>query len=174
VNRSLSRGGSPKARQKPNPRLLFFLCLGLMLLSLGSFAVILATLVVPFDKSAYTQAHGLLQSGIVTSVANQEGRTDSADVGVRLARPVGGQPTTTAHVPTRVSLSPGAAVQVLVDPQDPGYAELPHQPYTLKSSAQVGAIVGLVLIAASTAGTVVSAWAWRRQRRGQARGNLRS
>jgi hypothetical protein len=163
VDQSLSPGRKRKAGQKPNPRPLFFLCLALMLLSLASFAVILVTIVVPYDKSAYTQAHGQPRSGIVTSVANHEGKSHTADVDVQLTQSVGGRATTTAHVPALVSLSPGATVQVLVDPQDPGYAEFPRQSYIFKSSAQVAVIVGLVCIAAFTSITVWSAWQWRRQ-----------
>ena len=67
-----------------------------------------------------------------------------------------------------VSLSPSATVQVLVNPQDPGYAEFRRQQYVLKSTTQVSVISGLALIAIFTSGTVIYAWAWRRQRRAQA------
>jgi hypothetical protein len=165
VDQSLSQREGQNAQRKSNPRGVFFLFLGLMLLSLGSFAVILAVIVPPYDQSAYTQAHGLLRSGIVTSVANHEGRSHTASVGVRLTKSVAGHTTTTARIPALVSLSPGAAVQVLVDPQDPGYAELPRQQLVLKSSVQLAVIVSLVCLAVLTSGTVISAWAWRRQHR---------
>lgn len=101
----------------------------------------------------------------MTSVANHEGRVDSADVGVRLAQPVAGQATTIAHVPGLVSLSRGATVRVLVDSQDPGYAELPRQQYIRKSQAQAGFIGGLALIVVSGSATIYAASAWRRRRR---------
>ena len=72
-----------------------------MLLSLGSFAVILVVLVVPYERSDYTQAHGLRRDGIVTSVANHHGRSESAAVEVRLAGSVTGQTTTVYLGPFR-------------------------------------------------------------------------
>jgi hypothetical protein len=139
------------------------MCLGVTVLGIGAFVATLLITVVPYDRSAYTQAHGLLRSGIVTSVANQS--NSGADVGVRLTQSVAGHATTTAHVPAKVSLSPGAAVQVLVDPKDPGYAELPRQQFVLKSTTQLVVIIGLVLIAGFTFGTVMAGRAWRRQSR---------
>jgi len=130
---------------------------------IGAFVATLLITVVPYDRSAYTQAHGLMRSGIVTSVANQG--HGGADVGVRLTEPVAGHATTTAHVPAKVSLSPGAAVQVLVDPQDPGYAELPRQQFVLKSAIQLVVIIGVVLSAGFIFGTVMAGRAWRRQSR---------
>jgi hypothetical protein len=66
---------------------------------------------------------------------------------------------------SRTSLKPGAAVRVLVDPRDPGYAELPGQRHTQKSAAQVSAAVFLGCLAVFT---FVAAWwgrVWYLQRR---------
>jgi hypothetical protein len=119
------------------------------------------------SKSGYTQAHGLSRSGIVTSVANHDGRAPSADVGVRLGEPVDGQAATTAHVHPLTSLKPGAAVRVLVDPKDPGYAEFPGQRYTQESAVQVSATTMLVCFAffAFVAAWWGRVWYYQRKRR---------
>jgi hypothetical protein len=162
---NVSRNRGRKNPRRQNPKVVFFISLAL---ALGSFAgLMLAATVVAaaVSKSGYTQAHGLLRSGIVTSVTNHEGKADSADVGVRLREPVNGQAATTAHVPAVTSLKPGAAVRVLVDPKDPGYAEFPGQRYTQKSAAQVEAAASLACLAFFT---FVAAWwgrVWYRQRK---------
>jgi hypothetical protein len=115
----------------------------------------------PHDKSAYTQAHGVSRNGIVTSVTNSGGRTRFSEVAVRLDA----QATTTAHVEPVTSLKPGATVRVLVDPQDPGYAEFPGQPFspTFPVLVTVLIIVGLLAIAGFVAPRF--GLAWLRQRR---------
>jgi hypothetical protein len=120
------------------------------------------------SESGYTQAHGLLRSGIVTSVTNHEGRAASADVGVRLGEPVNGQAATTAHVHALTSLKPGTSVRILVDPKDPRYAEFPGQRYTQESAVQVAAATFLACFAFFA---FMAAWwgrVWyRRPKRGQ-------
>jgi len=123
------------------------------------------------NKSGYTQAHGLLRSGIVTSVTNYEGRGDSSDVVVRLDQPVDGHAVTTAYFRPLTSLKPGAAVRVLVDPNDPGYAEFPGHRFESNSLAQISAAVFLAGIGFFTFTAVRWGRVWFRQRkRLQARG----
>ena len=43
---------------------------------------------------------------------------------------MGGQAQTTVHVPNRETDGPGDTLTVLVDPDNPGYAELPGSPST--------------------------------------------
>jgi hypothetical protein len=165
------RNRGRKNARRQNPKVVFFISLALALGSLGGLMLIATVVAGAASKSGYTQAHGLPRSGIVTSVTNHEGRDDSADVGVRLGEPVNGQAVTTAHVHALTSLRPGATVRVLVDPKDPGYAEFPGQPYTSKSTAQVGAATSLACFAFFA---FVAAWwgrMWYRQRkRGQTAG----
>lgn len=145
-----NRGRKNTRRQntrRQNPKVVFFISLVLALGCFGSLMLTATVVAAAASKSGYTQAHGLLRSGIVTSVTNNEGKDPSADIGVRLGRPVDGQATTTAHVHPFTSLKPGAAVRVLVDPKDPGYAEFPGRRYTQKSVAQVSAAAFLVLFA---------------------------
>jgi hypothetical protein len=73
-------------------------------------------------KSGYTQAHGVADVATVSSVHSWRG---SVSVTVTLARPVNGTTTTTVSTLNSVSFSRGARISVLVDPKDPGYAELP-------------------------------------------------
>jgi hypothetical protein len=148
-----------------NPKVVFFISLVLALGSFGGLMLMATVVAAAVSKSGYTQAHGLLRSGIVTSVTNHAGKDPSADIGVRLEEPVNGQAATIAHVHPLTSLKPGAAVRVLVDPKDPGYAEFPGQRYTPKSSAQVGAATSLACFAFFA--FVAARWGrmWYRQRK---------
>jgi hypothetical protein len=159
--------GAARTPGRQNPKAVFFISLALALGSFG-FLMLTATVVAAkASKSGYTQAHGLPRSGIVTSVANHEGKAPFADVGVRLGEPVNGQAVTTAHVRPITSLKPGAAVRVLVDPKDPRYAEFPGQRYTQESAAQVPAATFLACFAffAFAAAWWGRVWYRQRQRR---------
>lgn len=165
VDLSYSRSKGRKNVGRGNPKMVFFICLVLLICSFGGLMLMATVVAGGANKSGYTQAHGLSRSGIVTGVTNNEGRVPSSDVGVRLAQPVDGQTTTTAHVAPVTSLKVGAAVRVLVDPQDPGYAEFPGERYIQSYVAQVGAAAMLVTIAFFA---FAAAWwgrIWYRQRR---------
>ena len=113
-------------------------------------------------QSAYTQAHGVYNQATVVSIENiahqshsQSGPSTTwytAQLTVTLNPPVGGLSQTTVHVPHSVSYAAGDPVSVLVDPQAPGYAELPGQPsvtgkdlWAMLGGAAVFALVGLFL-----------------------------
>jgi hypothetical protein len=162
---STPRNRGRRNARRQNPKVVFFISLALALGSFGSLMFTATVVAAAVSKSGYTQAHGLLRSGIVTSVTNHEGKDPSADVGVRLGEPVNGKAATTAHVHPLTSLKPGAAVRVLVDPKDPGYAEFPGQRYTQKSVAQVGAATFLACFAFFA--FVAARWGrmWCRQRK---------
>ena len=80
--------------------------------------------------SNYTQHHGILDSGTISNVSNT--RSDrgswSATVRITLDRPVDGATSTTVTVGNAVNSPDGTPVTVLVDPQDPAYAEYPGRP----------------------------------------------
>ena len=163
MNKSDSRNGGRKSTKRQNPKAIFFISLALAIGCFGGLMFTATVVASAVNKSGYTQAHGLVRSGIVTSVANHEGRDPSADIGVRLREPVNGQAATTTHVRPLTSLKPGAAVRVLVDPNDPGYAEFPGQRYDQESEAQAGAITFLACLAVFA---FVAAWwgrVWYRQ-----------
>ena len=147
MNKSDSRSRGRKNTRRQNPKVVVFISLALALGSFGGLMFTATVVATAVNKSGYTQAHGLVRSGIVTSVANHEGKDPSADIGVRLGEPVNGQAATTAHVHPLSSLKPGTSVRVLVDPKDPGYAEFPGQRYAQNSEAQVGAATFLVCLA---------------------------
>jgi hypothetical protein len=101
------------------------------------------------ERSAYVQAHGVRQAGTVLNVTNtvvdNDNGTTVAQVVVRLRVPVGGQDVTTASVPSEVTTPDGGTVTVLVDPQDPGYAEYPGMPYSAPNDWLILAIAGPAL-----------------------------
>ena len=85
--------------------------------------------------SSYTQRHGLARSATVEAVrpVNHGTSHDSwttYDYDVALAVPAGPASRTVAHDPARdfQRFSQGAKISVLVDPRQPGYAELPGIP----------------------------------------------
>jgi hypothetical protein len=106
-------------------------------------------------KSSYTQSSGVSESATVVNVDNNQNTncgshgacttTYSAQVAVSLQTPVSGQDTATVNVPANVSYTTGQQISVLVDPKDPGYAELPGQPYATQGST-VALIIGAVVV----------------------------
>lgn len=159
-------GQRTQARKRArNPGAVFLIGLALTLGSVGGLLFTATVVNAAASKSGNTQAHGLLRSGTVTSVTNHETRDPSSDVGVRLEEPVNGRATTTAHVRPITSLKLGAAVQVLVDPQDPGYAEFPGHRYVQNAVAQVAAALFLACIAFFAFVTARWGRVWLRQHR---------
>ena len=132
-------------------------------------------------KSSYVQDHGVQRTAVILSVNNiestdtewvgtgssrhQETTTSwTAEVVVRLAAPVGGQTQTTVHVPNRESDGPGTTLTVLVDPKEPGYAELPGSPSIPPILPTIFLIVGSALIVIGIAAGTLVARLWRRGR----------
>jgi hypothetical protein len=123
------------------------------------------------DRSAYVQRFGVPVAATVVSVWNSGYQSRawnhySAQIQVQLARSVAGDTWSTAHYPAASKLADGEAVRVLVDPRDPGYAELPGWPYITSGpwifiASLVG--FGLLMIILSASATVVDI---RRRRRG--------
>lgn len=82
------------------------------------------------DQSSFVQQHGLPGTAIVQSVDENPicGRVDcsyAALIEATLDPPVRGVSDTTIHYPGYSDLIAGQTVSVLVDPGQPGYAELP-------------------------------------------------
>lgn len=131
-------------------------------------------------KSSYVQDHGVRRTAVIQSVNNIESADThwvgsgssrhqqtttswTAEVLVRLTAPVDGKTQTTVHVPNRESDGPGTTLTVLVDPRDPGYAELPGSPSTPVILPVIFLIVGSALI---VIGIVAGALVARALRRG--------
>jgi len=95
-------------------------------------------------KSTYTQSHGVRETAVVLSDHVNSGKTTSSDIAVRLSAPVDGHDTTTVNVLGATNYTPGTSLTALVDPQDPGYAELPGRPYSAASQWKAPAALGFV------------------------------
>jgi hypothetical protein len=94
-------------------------------------------------RTSYTQAHGARRAARVISEDAGTGNDPTSALAVRLSEPVNGHDTTTVHIQGAPTYSPGAPVTVVVDLQDPGYAELPGAPYTTSVEFWTFLVVGL-------------------------------
>lgn len=100
-------------------------------------------------RSSYTQARGARLAGRVISERTSPGdgpNQPTSALTVRLSRPVNGHGTTTVHIQGAPAYSPGAPVTVVVDMQDPAYAELPGAPYTSGGQWVAPLVIGLAVI----------------------------
>ena len=96
---------------------------------LAMFGTLSGLFLPKYFLSNYTQHHGTLDSGTISNVSNTwSGRSWSAAVQITLDRPVDGATSTTVTIGGAVSSPDGTRVTVLVDPQDPAYAEYPGRP----------------------------------------------
>ncbi len=104
------------------------------------------------NRSNYVQHHGVLVSGTVTNVDNMEscGRYScsyTADIAVQLAEPFHGTTTTTVHYPDYSALNDGDQLQLLIDPQQPSYAEIPGDANTTAGSWIVFGVMAVLFVA---------------------------
>ena len=155
----------------------------LILLFIGVVFVILSfALRSPAALSSFVQAHGVRREAVILSVDNIAHKsttttgsgsskhtvtstTYTAEVLASLADPVGGQARTTVRVPRHETDGPGDTLTVLVDPNDPGYAELPGSPSTPAVLPTVFLVVGTVLTVVAITGSALIAHSWRRSNR---------
>jgi hypothetical protein len=124
-------------------------------------------------RSGFVQAHGVRREAVIVSVDNIaqkstggsgfKSTTYSAQVLVRLADPVNGQAQTTVHVPRYDTDRPGGTLTVLVDPDDPGYAELPGSPTTPAVLPPIFLAVGAFLAVVAVTGTALITRSRRRR-----------
>lgn len=85
------------------------------------------------DRSAYVQAHGLSRSAVVDRVRNiattNKGVTRyTATLSVTVKSLSGSNRNAVVYSPERAQVKPGSTITVLLDPQQPAYAELPGYP----------------------------------------------
>jgi len=184
------RSRPERATRRPE-RVLFFLfspsgVLAVALVFVAGWIVVLIFTVgqAIVDRSQETQGHGALRSATVISVQNfakddpggnpYDTNTSNAGQGrvlVELAAPVGGQQQTTVNVPYQVGYNQGDKISVLVNPQQPGYAELPGVPEKTATGQTVLTVVFSALLALSVTGTFFAArWRLRSRRRGSVPG----
>ena len=119
------------------------------------------------DRSNYTQASGITDTASVQSVANYQstGRhttTYYAKVAVTLQAPVSGQVSTVVNIPNNVSYTRGQVISILVDPADPGYAELLGSPYATDTTT-AGLVISAAVFGIIGASGIVSAVRMRRR-----------
>lgn len=107
---------------------------GLVVTAAGLIPFLIAVaLYFPASRSSFTQAHGVRLGATVTEVDNgvhchRSVCSTDATIRVDLRRPVAGKSESTVSVPHAVSYGDYQPITVLVDPKDPGYAELPGLP----------------------------------------------
>lgn len=97
-------------------------------------------------RASYTQAHGVRQTARVISEDAGTGKAPTSTATVRLSEPVNGHDITTVYIQGAPAYSPGTPITVVVDPQDPGYAELPDAPYTTSARWEIPLVIGLAVI----------------------------
>jgi hypothetical protein len=141
-------------------------------------------------RSSFVQAHGVRREAVILNVDNiahtsttttgsgsgkhtVTSTTYTAEVLVRLADPVDGQARATVHVPRYETDGPGDTLTVLVDPDDPGYAELPCSPSTPAVLPTIFLAVGAFLAVVAATGGALIARSWRRSSRARDTSALR-
>lgn len=100
-------------------------------------------------KSSYTQQNGTADTATVGTVNmhQDQGRYSTtywATVDAVLRTPVGGHTATVVYIPNNVTYQSSQQISILVDPADPGYSELPGDPYT--TGGTVAAFIAMVVI----------------------------
>jgi hypothetical protein len=122
------------------------------------------------ERSAFTQAHGVRREATVDriDVFQSAHGQDTSEVSVTLDKPVAGRTTTTVHVPGNFADAGTDHIAVLVDPQEPGYAEEPGLGSTssrIWSAWVSGAALSGVSALAIAIRAASRAWLMRRSRR---------
>jgi hypothetical protein len=113
-------------------------------------------------RSASVQATGIPASGVIEQITTV-GRTTL--VTVRLRSAAGGFATTTVNEPT--ASGPGAigeTIELLIDPHDPAYSELPGTPYVGTLNWLAVAAEALVFLALALAWARILWHLWRYRR----------
>jgi hypothetical protein len=103
-------------------------------------------------RSAFVQHHGTPAAATVTSVDNQQHCSRhscswTALISTTLSPPADGATTTVVHYPQYSMLGAGVRIAVLVDPKEPGYAELSGYPYKTKATWIIMLLAALVFAA---------------------------
>jgi hypothetical protein len=110
--------------------------IGLLLFGFGAIGLAAASISdhAQGQRSADVQNHGILRDGVATGVFDTEhcGKYScsyTAVVDVTVSPPVAGVQNTVAHYNGSADVITGEHLQILVDPKQPGYAELPGSPF---------------------------------------------
>ncbi len=162
-----SKGRRPAASGRQRAATITSVLLGLIVgLGLGIVLIVVSVSEhADAARTSYTQAHGVRRAARVISEDTSTGKHPTSAVAVRLSEPVHGHDTTTVHIQGAPAYSPGAPVTVVVDPQDPAYAELPGAPYTSPGQWEIPLVIGLADIVIIPFGIGVAALRRLRSRR---------
>jgi hypothetical protein len=165
-----STGGRPASSGSGRAGTIFVILFWFILVPALSTALIVISVFEHGDaaRTSYTQAHGVRRAARVISEDAGTGKDPTSTVAVRLSGPVNGHDTTTVHIQGAPTYSPGVPVTVVVDPQDPGYAELPGAPYTSSEQWELPLWLGLAALLVLPFGlgiVVLRQWRSRRRRR---------
>ena len=174
----------PKSQHPDHRVLSMFLAAGLVIVAVVFLAVSLGA-GEDAAVSAYTQAHGVRENAVVDSDSMTCADYDLyhscsqranlyAQLDVTLRRPVGGQATSSVDLNQDPRLPKGDVITVLVDPQNPSYAELPGKPFNTPADSEAGYVVSAALFVVAMGIVFVPLLRKRRQRQarqyaGQAR-----
>jgi hypothetical protein len=170
------RGSAPSCRSPVST-----LAGGTVLLLLGvGFAFTAFSAQTQAARSSYTQAHGVLEGVRVTSVTSDGDCFGHAcayhtSAAATLSQPVRGRTRTIVNLPegpstddtvTEARKYPGRLViQALVDPQDPGYAELQNTPYASAGGAKSMDVIATLALVLGGTGIVRGSRYFRKSRR---------
>ncbi len=150
------------------------------------FVVLLAGLVVvtvlterAATKSRYVQQSGVAARGVVdyvqrTTRSQRYGDYTTSLVGVSFTSPVAGTTHTTVHVPAAFTLRPSRSLTVLVDPEQPTYAELSGEPYVPRSALFELAAADVVVLVLAYGAVASRVRMGVRRRRALATGTIRA
>jgi hypothetical protein len=149
-----SRSGPPSwqtARRRRNGPVARAIFLGLWTTATVILVVTALHLHSQAGRSSYVQAHGAQRTAVVTGVDNIEHQGKystwyTAQIDATFIPPVSGQAKTDIYVPDQVDYSIGQRLPVLVDPKEPGYAELPGTPNITSSNWITGVVVAVIMI----------------------------
>jgi hypothetical protein len=97
-------------------------------------------------RSSYTQAHGASRAARVICEHVHTGKSPTATATVGLSEPVNGHDTTTVYIQGGPAYSQGTRIRVVVDPRDPGYAELAGAAYTPSEEWIIPLVIGLAVL----------------------------
>jgi hypothetical protein len=102
------------------------------------------------ERSAYTQSHGVRETAVAENVQNiastsRHGYTTyTSQIIVTVRHPAIGDGTATVYGQGQTFVQQGGTLTVLLDPKQPGYAEIPGSPYDTTASWIKGVLITIV------------------------------
>jgi hypothetical protein len=110
-------------------------------------------------ESSYTQANGIRENATVTHVDTEQSHSQyggyaATYLTVTLPTPVSGRTSTVVNLSRIANYTDGQVVAVLVNPRDPGYAELPGQPNAVGFQTVAAGLVAVLMLVSGVAMTI--------------------